>query len=72
MFKTKKFLLLTITALMSVMLLAACNSEDDNAASDAKEGENVLETIKDRDKIVFGVKYDTKLFGLKDPSYRRS
>ena len=68
MFKTKKILLLTITAIMSVMLLAACNSEDDNAASDATEGKNVLETIKERDKIVFGVKYDTKLFGLKDPA----
>ena len=27
-----------------------------------------LETIKERDKIVFGVKYDTKLFGLKNPT----
>ena len=27
-----------------------------------------LKQIKDRDKIVFGVKYDTKLFGLKNPS----
>jgi putative glutamine transport system substrate-binding protein len=67
MFKTKKFLLLTITALMSVMLLAACNSGDDEASGE-KEGENVLEAIKERDKIVFGVKFDTKLFGLKDPA----
>jgi len=67
MFKTKKFLLLTITALMSVMLLAACNSGDDNASGE-KDGENVLETIKKRDKIIFGVKHDTKLFGLKNPS----
>ena len=28
----------------------------------------VLETIKERDKFVVGVKYDTKLFGLKDPA----
>lgn len=68
MFKTKKILLLTVTTIMSVMLLAACNSGDDKAASDAKEGRNVLETIKERDKIVFGVKYDTNLFGLKDPT----
>ena len=27
-----------------------------------------LKQIKERDKIVFGVKYDTKLFGLKNPS----
>ena len=29
MFKTKKFLLLTVLALMSVMLLAACNSDEE-------------------------------------------
>ncbi|MEK5071349.1 transporter substrate-binding domain-containing protein [Sporosarcina sp. FSL K6-1508] len=70
MFKKKKLLLLTITALMSVMLLAACNSGDDNASGgkDGDSGKNVLETIKKRDKIIFGVKYDTKLFGLKDPT----
>jgi putative glutamine transport system substrate-binding protein len=67
MFKTKRFLLVAVTALMSVMLLAACNSEDDKASA-GKEGENVLETIKERDKIVFGVKIDTNLFGLKDPA----
>ena len=30
--------------------------------------ENALEQIKKKDKIVFGVKYDTRLFGLKNPS----
>src|SRR3954452_15484859 len=70
MFKTKRFLLLTVVALMSVMVLAACNSDDGNSSDsgDEAEGQNVLETIKERDKIVFGVKYDTKLFGLKNPS----
>jgi aspartate/glutamate/glutamine transport system substrate-binding protein len=67
MFKTKKFLLLTVVALMSVMILAACNSEGDNTNA-SKDAESVLENIKQRDKIIFGVKYDTKLFGLKNPS----
>lgn len=67
MFKTKKLFLLTLTAIMSVMLLAACNSGDDKASNGESE-KNVLETIKKRDKIVFGVKYDTNLFGLKDPA----
>ena len=64
MFKTKRFLLLTVVALLSVMVLAACNSDSGNSS----DGENVLERIKERDKIIFGVKHDTKLFGLKNPS----
>lgn len=67
MFKAKKFFLLTAVALLSVIILGACGSDDKNS-SDGKKDENVLETIKNRDKIVFGVKYDTKLFGLKDPA----
>jgi putative glutamine transport system substrate-binding protein len=70
MFKTKRFFLLAVVALLSVMLLAACGSESGNSksgnSSDAEK--NVLETIKERDKFVVGVKYDTKLFGLKDPA----
>jgi len=68
MFKTKKFLLLTVVALMAVMVLAACNSDAGNSSDGKDGGESVFETIKKRDKIVFGVKYDTKLFGLKNPS----
>lgn len=67
MFKTKRFLLLTVVALLSVMVLAACNSGDDKSGNET-DGENVLETIKKRDKIIFGVKHDTRLFGLKNPS----
>jgi aspartate/glutamate/glutamine transport system substrate-binding protein len=65
MFKTKRFLLLTVVALLSVLVLAACNSDSGGKSSDE---DNVLERIKERDKIVFGVKHDTKLFGLKNPS----
>ena len=72
MFKTKRFLLVAVMALMSVLILAACGSDDKNNASggsgSSSDGDNVLERIKERDKIVFGVKYDTSLFGLKNPS----
>ncbi|MFC5588628.1 transporter substrate-binding domain-containing protein [Sporosarcina soli] len=76
MLKTKKFLLLMVVALMSILLLAACNSGEDNTSGSDGEAEgesenvnaNVLEEIKNRDKIIFGVKNDTKLFGLKNPS----
>ncbi|RDW18642.1 amino acid ABC transporter substrate-binding protein [Oceanobacillus arenosus] len=60
--KLKRLSVLAVIALLSIILLAACGSSSD------KESGNVLETIKDRDKIIFGVKYDTRLFGLKDPA----
>lgn len=69
MFKTKRFLTLGLVAIMAVILLAACNSDgDEKGSGDKASGANVLETIEDRDKIIFGVKYDTKLFGLMDPA----
>ncbi|MBS4207073.1 transporter substrate-binding domain-containing protein [Bacillus sp. FJAT-50079] len=67
MFKMKKILLLTVIAMLSAMILVACSSKDGKTDS-ATDGKNVLETIKKRDKIIFGVKHDTKLFGLKNPT----
>ncbi|NEU30552.1 transporter substrate-binding domain-containing protein [bacterium LRH843] len=72
----KKFLLLIAAAVALAMILVACGSDagkPDNksdSTSDSAAGgeENVLETIKKRDKIIFGVKHDTKLFGLKNPA----
>lgn len=69
----KKLILLTVAALMSVLLLAACGANKEVATTGSKEGSteqggSILDTIKQRDKIVFGVKNDTKLFGLKDPA----
>lgn len=66
--KLKKISVLTVMALLSIILLAACGSSSDKESGNDEKSENVLETIKDRDKIIFGVKYDTKLFGLKDPA----
>lgn len=67
MFKTKKVFKLAVLAVMSVLILAACNSTDEGTSSKSS-GDSNLATIKDRGKIIFGVKYDTKLFGLKNTS----
>lgn len=71
MFKKKKSLLtVLLLAMLSVLMLAACGSKDDSesgSGSGSKESKNSLEAIKEKDKIVFGVKNDTRLFGLKDP-----
>ncbi|WP_430310041.1 transporter substrate-binding domain-containing protein [Rummeliibacillus pycnus] len=54
--------------MLSVLMLAACGSKDgSNSSSGSNSGKNSLEAIKEKDKIVFGVKNDTRLFGLKDP-----
>ncbi|WP_223068837.1 glutamate ABC transporter substrate-binding protein [Paenibacillus caui] len=53
-----KMIRLAAALVVVLSLLAACgNKKEDGLAS-----------IKDRDKLVVGVKFDTKLFGLKDPS----
>ncbi|EIJ81815.1 glutamine ABC transporter [Bacillus methanolicus PB1] len=69
MAKTKKFLKLTFISLLAVVMLAACGTEKvEKANGGSSEGaKNALEAIKERDKIIFGVKHDTRLFGLKNP-----
>ncbi|MGG0656141.1 transporter substrate-binding domain-containing protein [Rummeliibacillus pycnus] len=69
MFKKKKGLFtVLLLAMLSVLMLAACGSKDgSNSSSGSNSGKNSLEAIKEKDKIVFGVKNDTRLFGLKDP-----
>ncbi|WP_407708598.1 transporter substrate-binding domain-containing protein [Bacillus altitudinis] len=63
--KMKRFgLLLLMTCCM--IALAACGSAE-KGSTDAKQGSS-LEAIKKDKKIVFGVKNDTRLFGLKNPS----
>lgn len=69
--------------LVAVMLVAsACGTKNDNAGGGEANGSNagsgtnaaasadegVLKEIKERGKLVVGVKFDTKLFGLKDPA----
>lgn len=70
MFKNKKLFTFMLLVVLSVFALAACGSEEGESegTSSSTEGKSTLETIKANDKIVWGVKNDTKLFGLKNPS----
>ncbi|PGS54253.1 transporter substrate-binding domain-containing protein [Bacillus sp. AFS041924] len=58
----KKFMKMALVSTTAALVLAGCGGKDDSKSKDA------LTRIKDDKKIVFGVKYDTRLFGLKNPS----
>lgn len=62
MFKKKNWFILMLVAAIT-LVLAACGGDGDDDASQSS-----LEKVKSNDKIVWGVKNDTKLFGLKNPS----
>src|SRR4030095_8426535 len=72
----KKWLSVSVMLIvLSVFVLAGCGGAKENEANDnpdaGKEpeaGASLLDTIKTRGKLVVGVKYDTKLFGLKNPA----
>ncbi|MFJ8234858.1 transporter substrate-binding domain-containing protein [Ureibacillus sp. NPDC094379] len=69
MFKNKKLFAFTLLLVLSVFALAACGGGEESATSETStEGASKLEEVKANDKIVWGVKNDTKLFGLKNPS----
>ncbi|MEP9408474.1 transporter substrate-binding domain-containing protein [Peribacillus frigoritolerans] len=72
MLKKKKWLKLSLLSLMAVILLAGCGGGNDSDKAEEGGGkgkeEDVLAQVKEKDKIVFGVKNDTRLFGLKNPS----
>ncbi|MDG4656248.1 transporter substrate-binding domain-containing protein [Ectobacillus antri] len=63
----KKVFLFTLVACMLAALIG-CSSEKKSAKETTAEPTNALEQIKKRGKVVVGVKYDTNLFGLKNPS----
>ncbi|WP_409296607.1 transporter substrate-binding domain-containing protein [Peribacillus sp. SCS-26] len=63
MFRNKKVFKMALVSTMAALMLSACGG------GDSKEGsKDVLAQIKEDKKIVFGVKHDTRLFGLKNPS----
>ncbi|CAF1800770.1 glutamine ABC transporter substrate-binding protein GlnH [Bacillus subtilis] len=64
----KKIFSLALISLFAVILLAACGSKGSNGEASKESKKDTLAAIKDNDKIVFGVKTDTRLFGLKNPS----
>lgn len=58
-----------LVALSCLLVLAGCGGKQEAATSGTEPAAaNGLEAIKQRGKLVVGVKYDTKLFGLKDPA----
>lgn len=56
----KGLILIWIT--MFTFVMVACSSTSNDASGD------IMDQIKKRDKLVVGVKYDTFLFGYKDPT----
>ncbi|MEC1392062.1 transporter substrate-binding domain-containing protein [Bacillus velezensis] len=67
MSRVTKWLSFGLISLLAVFMLAACGGKE--TSGDPKgTGKDTLASIKDRDKIIFGVKTDTRLFGLKNPS----
>ncbi|MCS7461040.1 glutamate ABC transporter substrate-binding protein [Paenibacillus doosanensis] len=72
--KSKKWLATGVSIIaLSAMILSACGTKDGGDAGAGTGGSkpasaSVLDEIKSRGKLVVGVKYDTKLFGLKDPA----
>ncbi|HET7629163.1 MAG TPA: transporter substrate-binding domain-containing protein [Bacillales bacterium] len=60
----KKSILLLLTLVFTMgLVLSACES----SGSSGGEAKDTLQQIKDRGKLIVGVKYDVNLFGLKDP-----
>lgn len=64
--KSKTFLKAAVLSLAAVMMLAACGGKSEETSGSSAE-KDALTEIKDRGKIVIGVKNDTRLFGLKNP-----
>ncbi|HEU5139355.1 MAG TPA: transporter substrate-binding domain-containing protein [Bacillales bacterium] len=61
----KPVVLMLALVFMMGIALAGCGSSED--ASSGGGSQSTLEKIKERGKLIAGVKYDVKLFGLKDP-----
>jgi putative glutamine transport system substrate-binding protein len=78
MFKRKWTVLGLFIMLSAVLVLAACgktNNSDSGASSSSSSsssastgGTPTLDAIRSKGKLVVGVKFDTRLFGLKDPA----
>ncbi|MCL9659301.1 glutamate ABC transporter substrate-binding protein [Paenibacillus hunanensis] len=72
MMNKKRFSLLLVCMIALVTVLGACSTTTapsaSNGAGGADSASSQLDQIKQRGKLIVGVKYDTKLFGLKDPS----
>lgn len=61
-----KLFKISLFSVLAVFLLAACGGKSEKTST-GTESTSVMDQIKKRDKIIFGVKNDTRLFGLKNP-----
>jgi putative glutamine transport system substrate-binding protein len=71
--KWKKFLSTVLVSTLTAALLVGCGSDSKpektgEGGGDKAVASETLKKIKERDKLLAGVKYDTNLFGLKDPT----
>ncbi|NGM83977.1 glutamate ABC transporter substrate-binding protein [Paenibacillus sp. 7124] len=67
--KSWKLLSVMMIVALFIAALAGCGNDSNNAGgSNAAAGEGGIAKIKERGKLQVGVKFDTKLFGLKDPA----
>lgn len=66
----KKAVGLGLALMLSATALAGCGKapEGDNKGGQAASGAGTIAKIKEKGKLVVGVKYDLNLFGLKDPT----
>ena len=70
----KKALTLLLASSLTALALVGCGSSDtkDKASTDTPKADSTssatLDAIKSRGKLIAGVKFDTNLFGLKDPA----
>jgi putative glutamine transport system substrate-binding protein len=71
----KKALSITLLSSLTAMALVGCGTKTEEKKDNTTTGEKpaavqseTLDAIKKRGKLIAGVKYDTNLFGLKDPA----
>lgn len=72
---SKSFKMLSVLMIAAMLVIAGCgnnNAKNNTGGNDAAAGtatdSEAIAKIKERGKLLVGVKYDTRLFGLKDPA----
>ena len=68
MLKMKKLFTLIVFSCLFVLVVAGCGSKKMRRKKRTQKQGGAVEQIKKRGKLVVGVKNDTNLFGLKNPS----
>ncbi|MED1439608.1 glutamate ABC transporter substrate-binding protein [Aeribacillus composti] len=70
----KEILSISLISILCISILSACGGKtttnttaEQEKTENSSDNQNTLEKIKERDKLIVGVKYDLNLFGLKDP-----